>query len=187
VPHQHPEEIFDVVDEADRVVGRATRAVVHREGLRHRAAHVFLLNGRGELFLQRRALGKDEHPGLWDSSAAGHLDAGERRLAPVGRVPLGEHPAGRPPDGVALDLVEEQRSVDATREGPALLVEGVGVEQFHPEYSPGQLEISLASADPSTGAGSGFPSPKPPHASTPSGGLGMGVGLDGGAEARSAA
>lgn len=77
MPPPRPDELFDVVDEADRVVGRATRAVVHRDGLRHRAAHVFLLNSQGELFLQRRSLAKDENPGLWDSSAAGHLDAGE--------------------------------------------------------------------------------------------------------------
>jgi isopentenyldiphosphate isomerase len=29
------------------------------------------------LFLQKRSAHKDEFPGLWDSSAAGHLDAGE--------------------------------------------------------------------------------------------------------------
>ncbi|HEX7125255.1 MAG TPA: NUDIX domain-containing protein [Thermodesulfobacteriota bacterium] len=77
MPPHDPDEIFDVVDEADRVVGRAARAVVHRLGLRHRAAHVFLLDSAGRLYLQRRSLSKDENPGLWDSSAAGHLDAGE--------------------------------------------------------------------------------------------------------------
>ena len=70
-------EIFDVVDEADRVVGRATRAEVHEKGLLHRAVHVFVINGRGELLLQKRSLLKDKHPGVWDSSVAGHLDAGE--------------------------------------------------------------------------------------------------------------
>ncbi len=71
VPPHDPDETFDVVDEADRVVGRATRAAVHRRGLRHRAAHVFLFDGAGRLYLQRRSLSKDENPGLWDSSAAG--------------------------------------------------------------------------------------------------------------------
>ncbi|HEU5395140.1 MAG TPA: NUDIX domain-containing protein [Candidatus Methylomirabilis sp.] len=81
MPHHDPDELFDVVDEADRVIGLATRAVVHRDGLRHRSSHVFLLNSHGELFLQRRALTKDEDPGAWDSSAAGHLDAGESYVA----------------------------------------------------------------------------------------------------------
>lgn len=75
--HQDPDELFDVVDADDRVIGQATRAAVHRDGLLHRSAHVFVFNSRGELFLQRRALSKDENPGVWDSSAAGHLDAGE--------------------------------------------------------------------------------------------------------------
>jgi isopentenyl-diphosphate delta-isomerase type 1 len=71
------EEWFDVVDERDVVVGRDRRREVHRMGLRHRATHVLVFNGRGELFLQQRSLAKDMWPGVWDSSASGHLDAGE--------------------------------------------------------------------------------------------------------------
>lgn len=72
-----PEEWFDVVDEHDRPIGRATRAEVHRLGLRHRSVHMLVFNARGELFLQRRSELKDNFPGLWDSSAAGHVEAGE--------------------------------------------------------------------------------------------------------------
>ena len=71
------EEIFDVVDERDEVIGRNTRAEVHRLGLRHRAVHVLVFNTRGEIFLQKRSMKKDVFPGAWDSSAAGHLDCGE--------------------------------------------------------------------------------------------------------------
>ncbi len=74
-------ELFDVVDEEDqRSSGRRpVREVVHREDLLHRAVHVFVFNKhRKELFLQKRSRRlKDKHPGVWDSSAAGHLDAGE--------------------------------------------------------------------------------------------------------------
>ncbi len=70
-------EIFDVVDATDRVVGQKPRSLVHRLGLRHRAVHTLLFNGRGELFLQKRSLSKDLNPGLWDSSCSGHLHAGE--------------------------------------------------------------------------------------------------------------
>jgi isopentenyl-diphosphate delta-isomerase len=103
VPHQHPDEVFDVVDEADRVVGRATRAVVHRDGLRHRAAHVLLFNPRGELFVQRRSLRKDEDPGLWDSSAAGHLDAGET-YADAARRELAEELGIDAPAGAFVEV-----------------------------------------------------------------------------------
>lgn len=71
------EEWFDVVDERDVATGREIRSEVHRLGLRHRATHVLVFNGRGELFLQQRALTKDMWPGVWDSSASGHVDAGE--------------------------------------------------------------------------------------------------------------
>ena len=71
------EEVFDVVNERDEVVGRETRRDVHRTGLKHRAIHVFVFNARGEIFLQKRSMTKDSSPGLWDSSASGHLDSGE--------------------------------------------------------------------------------------------------------------
>ncbi|WP_166442960.1 16S rRNA (adenine(1518)-N(6)/adenine(1519)-N(6))-dimethyltransferase RsmA [Phragmitibacter flavus] len=71
------DEMFDVVNERDEVIGQAPRARVHAEGLLHRAVHVFVLNKHGDLWLQQRSHLKDKHPLAWDSSAAGHLDAGE--------------------------------------------------------------------------------------------------------------
>jgi 16S rRNA (adenine1518-N6/adenine1519-N6)-dimethyltransferase len=70
-------EIFDVVDEADRVIGRNSRHEIHAGKFRHRAVHIFVFNGAGELFLQKRSRWKDVHPGKWDSSAAGHVDSGD--------------------------------------------------------------------------------------------------------------
>ncbi|WCJ58969.1 NUDIX domain-containing protein [Fontisphaera persica] len=72
-----PDEMFDVVNEQDEVVGQAPRREVHARRWRHRAVHVLVFNRRGEIFLQKRSLRKDNHPGVWDSSASGHLDAGE--------------------------------------------------------------------------------------------------------------
>jgi isopentenyldiphosphate isomerase len=71
------EEIFDIVNEHDAVVGRAPRREVHARGLTHRAVHVLVFNARGEVFLQKRSMSKDTSPGLWDSSASGHVDSGE--------------------------------------------------------------------------------------------------------------
>jgi isopentenyl-diphosphate delta-isomerase type 1 len=71
------EEIFDVVNESDEVIGQAPRSEVHRRKLHHRAVHVLVFNTRGELFLQKRSMKKDCYPGAWDSSASGHLDRGE--------------------------------------------------------------------------------------------------------------
>lgn len=74
---QSADEMFDVVDENNEVIGQERRAEVHAKNLRHRAVHVFVFNRHGELWLQRRSHLKDKHPLQWDSSAAGHLDAGE--------------------------------------------------------------------------------------------------------------
>ena len=78
-------EMLDVVDENDRVIAVKTRGEIHAEGLMHRAVHILLFNSNGELFLQKRSLSKDEQPGKWDSSAAGHVDSGEEYLACAAR------------------------------------------------------------------------------------------------------
>jgi len=71
-------EVFDVVDGADLVIGKASRAEVHgNPGLIHRVAHVLVFNAADSLFLQKRANSKDVQPGKWDTSVGGHLDSGE--------------------------------------------------------------------------------------------------------------
>lgn len=70
-------EWLDIVDEADTVIGCAPRDQIHREGLFHRSAHIALFNSRDQLFVQLRSRRKDIAGGLWDTSAAGHVDSGE--------------------------------------------------------------------------------------------------------------
>ena len=56
--HHHPtpklmsEEIFDVVNQEDAIVGQAPRSTVHAENLLHRAVHVLVFHEDGRLFLQ---------------------------------------------------------------------------------------------------------------------------------------
>lgn len=71
------EELLYEVDEYDQVIGPRARGELHRLGLRHRAVHILVFNGIGEVFLQKRSASKDINPGLWDTSAAGHVDFGE--------------------------------------------------------------------------------------------------------------
>jgi len=70
-------EIYDVVDRNNRVTGRATRREIHDKHLLHRSVHTLVFDAEGRLFLQKRSAQKDENPGLWDTSSAGHLDSGE--------------------------------------------------------------------------------------------------------------
>jgi 16S rRNA (adenine1518-N6/adenine1519-N6)-dimethyltransferase len=70
-------EILEVVDADDNVIGRATRSEIHQRGLTHRAVHIFLFNSAGDIYVQRRSAIKDRFPRRLDSSAAGHVDPGE--------------------------------------------------------------------------------------------------------------
>jgi 16S rRNA (adenine1518-N6/adenine1519-N6)-dimethyltransferase len=72
-----PDEQLPVVDKGDRIFGYARRAEVHGNNLCHRAVHILILNQAGEVYLQQRSRWKDRHPWKWDSSAAGHVTAGE--------------------------------------------------------------------------------------------------------------
>ncbi len=74
---QSPDEVFDLIDEQDQVIGSLARSEIHRRQLRHRAVHVFWLRADGQLCLQRRSYAKDNCPGQLSSSCAGHVDRGE--------------------------------------------------------------------------------------------------------------
>lgn len=74
------EEQFDIFSAAGVHLGLAPRSQVHREGLWHKSAQIFLFDAVGRLYLQRRAAVKDICPGLWDQSVAEHLIPGETYL-----------------------------------------------------------------------------------------------------------
>ncbi len=73
-------ELLDIVDENGCPTGGTVeREIAHREGIRHRTAHVWLMRmGRdgAEVLLQKRSADKDSHPGCYDISSAGHIPAG---------------------------------------------------------------------------------------------------------------
>ncbi len=71
------EEIFDVCDEQDNVIGQAPRAEVHAQRLLHRAVHIWVWRSDGRLLVHLRSATKDQYPNCYTSSASGHLDAGE--------------------------------------------------------------------------------------------------------------
>ena len=70
-------ELLDVVDEHNNVTGQTTRREIHDNGLMHRSVHIFLVDHGGRLYIQKRADNKETFPGAHDSSAAGHVNAGE--------------------------------------------------------------------------------------------------------------
>ncbi|MDE7080653.1 MAG: NUDIX domain-containing protein [Muribaculaceae bacterium] len=71
-------EIFPIVDEAGKVVGRATRGECHSGSrLLHPVVHLHVYDAQRRLYLQRRPEWKDIQPGKWDTAVGGHIDYGE--------------------------------------------------------------------------------------------------------------
>lgn len=70
-----------LVDAADRETGVADKLQAHREGLRHRAISVLIVDGAGRMLLQRRAMGKYHSGGLWTNACCSHPRPGEASLA----------------------------------------------------------------------------------------------------------
>ena len=77
-------EYFDVVDAAGRPTGETVaRSEAHARGIRHRTAHIWVIRaaeGRVQVLLQKRSRDKDSFPGWYDTSAAGHIQAGDEPL-----------------------------------------------------------------------------------------------------------
>jgi isopentenyl-diphosphate delta-isomerase type 1 len=70
-------EIVDVVDENDAVIGHATREEVHAMGKRHRGIHILVFDKTGRLLVEKRSERKDLFPGMYNCSVSEHLKRGE--------------------------------------------------------------------------------------------------------------
>jgi isopentenyl-diphosphate Delta-isomerase len=72
------DELIDVLNSDGTPTGMIRwKSDVHRDGLWHLSVHTWIVTPDRKLILQRRARTKENHPGLWDISSAGHVSAGE--------------------------------------------------------------------------------------------------------------
>ena len=84
-------ELIDVLTGGGADTGiRKPKPAVHRDGDWHRAAHLWIVTPDHEVLLQRRSPSKENFPGLWDVSVAGHLSAGESAAEAAVRESLEE-------------------------------------------------------------------------------------------------
>ena len=80
------ERWIELVDEQGNVYDTARREDVHgNPSMIHSAVHLFVVNEKGEIFLQKRAKSKMVEPDKWDTSVGGHVQIGESYLAAVKR------------------------------------------------------------------------------------------------------
>ncbi len=78
-------EQLDIVNENGIPTGKTIpRDIAHRDGILHCTAHVWIIrpcsNGY-EILLQKRSQEKESFPGLYDTSSAGHIPAGDEPLS----------------------------------------------------------------------------------------------------------
>ncbi|MFF8033407.1 MULTISPECIES: NUDIX hydrolase [unclassified Streptomyces] len=71
------DEIIDIVDENDRVIGRSSRGEAYARGLRHRCAFVLVRDAERRIFVHRRTPAKPVFPSLYDMFVGGVVGAGE--------------------------------------------------------------------------------------------------------------
>jgi 16S rRNA (adenine1518-N6/adenine1519-N6)-dimethyltransferase len=122
------EDIFDIVNERDQVIGAAPRSMIHQAGHLHRATHIWIFNSQGLLLIQLRSSAKDRHPRTWDSSACGHVDSGEDYLTAARRECCEELGLLHPPDLHEIAYCTDTAALDqefvkvflARHEGPFL-------------------------------------------------------------------
>ena len=81
-------EYLDIVDGNGNPTGETVeRAYAHKNGVRHRTAHVWILRKRADkiqVLLQKRAE-TTSFPGCYDISSAGHIQAGQEFLESYAR------------------------------------------------------------------------------------------------------
>lgn len=77
-------ELLDIVDENGIPTGETVdRTAAHTNSVRHRTTHIWIARKSGErwqVLLQKRAMTKDSFPGRYDTSSAGHIQAGDEPL-----------------------------------------------------------------------------------------------------------
>ena len=78
-------EYLDIVTQTGEPTGRTvSRQEAHRQGILHRTAHVWVVRKKDpgyDILLQKRSEEKESFPGMYDTSSAGHIPAGEEPLS----------------------------------------------------------------------------------------------------------
>lgn len=61
------------------------KELTHQKGFLHKTIHLWILNDRNELLLQRRSNDNHRYPGMLEISVAGHIKAGENSVQAIER------------------------------------------------------------------------------------------------------
>ncbi len=81
MPFTYTYDYTEVLDESGTATGEVAELLeVHKSGAWHKAVHVWIVNLRGEILLQKRSEWMHLFPGAWDLSVGAHVSKGEMPL-----------------------------------------------------------------------------------------------------------
>ena len=70
-------ELIDYYNKNGKYMGTIDKAIAHKKGLWHKSVHIWIINEKSQILLQKRCPIKKFFPNFWDCSASGHIGAGE--------------------------------------------------------------------------------------------------------------
>ncbi len=137
-----PDEVFDLIDERDHVIGRVRRGDAHHNpDLIHRSVQVLVFDHLGRLLLQRRSQTKDLFPGYYCASASGHVATGDQYARAARREAREELGVSLTLTPVGKTLV---RSAYETEWTEVFVARSDGPFRFHPRETDGGEFFALA-------------------------------------------
>jgi len=138
------DELLDIVNDEDIVIGQEMRSTAHQLGLQHRGVHVFLFTQDGKMLVQKRSADRAASPSALDCSVSEHVKAGESYLDAAVRGLKEEMGA----DGVEIKpLVKFKMNYGINDNEISTLYEGI-VNPEKMEFDPVEIEeINYFSVD----------------------------------------
>ena len=73
-------EILDILDKNGNIIGSKERKEIYKDGDIHRTVHIWIINDKNELLVQKRSPKKETFANLWAISTAGHVISGETSI-----------------------------------------------------------------------------------------------------------
>lgn len=93
-----------IVDIHDRVIGSAAKPAVHLARKWHRQSYVIILDGQGNVLLQKRSPRRQFDPGRWTTSVSGHVTGTDSYIVSAQRE-VREEIGVEPPELIYLGKV----------------------------------------------------------------------------------
>lgn len=131
----NPDELFDLVDLDDQVIGQVRRGDAHRNpALIHRSVQILVFASDGRLLLQRRSAAKDLYPGYYCASASGHVASGEEYATTAQRELSEELGIAAPLRSIGKTLISSEPETEMTE---IYVAQSDGPYRFHPTETAG--------------------------------------------------